>query len=166
MGNRGDKLRLLLKRFELRTPPQEFTDEVMKEIKTMSHDEVYADAGLKSLLKTNVSVEVPAGFTYKVLNKVREQPRVPYPPIIPKKVWGLIVVFVIVCLIVAIITERTGSPSTEPYFYISVAEYMSNLTIRFIEPLFYLGLIFLSGTLLLVIDNFFRKKLRGGLDVK
>ena len=160
-------MRLLLRRFELKTPPQEFTDEVMKEIKAMADDKAYSGSRLKTILKRNVSVEAPSNFTYKVLNSIREQPHNLYPPIISKRVWGLIMVFVVVCLIVAVVNERAGETSTDPYFYISVAEYLRNFTLRFIEPLYYLGVIGVSAVLLLVIDYFLRRKLRAGrLDIK
>jgi hypothetical protein len=161
MESRGDdKLRSLLRRFQLQTPPPTFTGEVLREIEAMADDKVYANASVKAVLQKNVSAVPSNEFTYKVLNKIREQPTALYQPIISKKTWALILVFVVICLIVALGKESVGSTGTEQHYYILVGAYLSNLTLRFIEPLFYSGVIILSAGLLLSLDYFITKKVR------
>lgn len=157
---RNDKLKLLLRRFQLQTPPDGFTEEVMKEIEFIADDKVYADSRLVELLQKNVSAEPSAGFTFKVINKVAQQSQGSYPPIISKKVWIAIVVFVSLCLMVSVINEPAGSSPTDGYFSIPLADYLGNLTAKFIDQLFYLVVILCSVTLLLTLDHYFRRKLR------
>jgi hypothetical protein len=165
MESRGDdKLRSLLRRFQLQTPPPTFTGEVLKEIEAMADDKVYANASLKAVLQKNVSAQPSHEFTYKVLNKVREQPTASYQPIISKKAWALIVVFIFICLIVALSKGSAGSSGTGQHYYILVGAYLSNLTLRLIEPLFYSGVIILSAGLLLSLDYFIAKKVRSRAD--
>ena len=165
MDSKGDdKLRSLLRRFQLQTPPPTFTGEVIREIETMAKGKVYANASLKAVLQKNVSVVPSNEFTYKVLNKVRQQPTALYQPIIGKKTWALIVVFIVVCLIVALGKESAVGTGTEQPYYILVGAYLSNLTLRFVEPLFYSGVIILSAGLLLSLDYFIGKKLRSKAD--
>lgn len=165
MKNRGDdKLRSLLKRFELRTPPQTFTGEVLREIEAMADDEVYANSSLKSVLQKNVSPVPSNEFTYRVLNKIREHPTASYQPIISKKTWALIVAFLVICVIVALGKENAGGTGTGQHYYILVGAYLSNLTLRFVEPLFYSGVIVLSAGLLLSLDYLIGKKLRSRAD--
>lgn len=165
MENRGDdKLRSLLRRFQLQTPPPTFTGEVLKEIEVTADDKVYANSSLKAVLRKNVSVVPSNEFTYKVLNKIREQPAALYQPIISKKAWAIIGVFIVICLIVALNKGSAGSTGTEQHYYILVGAYLSNLTLRFIEPLSYSGVIILSAGLLLSLDYFIGKKLRSRPD--
>ena len=165
MESRGDdKLRSLLRKVQLQTPPPTFTGEVLREIKAMADDKVYANASLKTVLQKNVSAVPSHEFTYKVLNRVREQPSAPYPPIISKKTWALIVVFMFICLIVALSKGSSGSTGTEQHYYILVGAYLSNLTLRFVEPLFYSGVIILSAGLLLSLDYLIGKKVRSRVD--
>ena len=161
MANKqNDKLRLLLRRFEMQKPPPEFTGEVMKEIESMADDKVYADTRLVELLQKGKSAEPSPTFTYKVLNKVREQPRNSYPPIISKRVWISIVAFVVFCLIVSITNEPARNLATDHFFLPPLADYLGNLVGKFIEQQFILAVIFFSITPLLAIDYYFRKKLR------
>ena len=156
----NDKLRLLLRRFEMQKPPANFTHEVMKEIESMADDKVYADTRLVELLQKGANAEPSAGFTFKVINKVREQPMGSPPPIISKKVWISIAAFVVFCLIVSISNEPAGNPATNQYFLPPLAAYLGNLAGKFIEQQFYLVVIFFSVLPLLAIDYYFRKKLR------
>ena len=165
MESRGDdKLRSLLRRFQLQMPPPTFTGEVLKEIEVMADDKVNANASLKAVLQKNVPALPSNEFTYKVLNKIREQPMSLYQPIISKKTWALILVFVVICLIVALGKESAGGTGTEQNYYILVGAYLSDLTLRFIEPLFYSGVIILSAGLLLSLDYFIAKKVRSRAD--
>jgi hypothetical protein len=163
MESRGDdKLRSLLKRVQLQTPPPLFTGEVLREIEAMADDKVYTNAGIKAVLQENVSAAPSNEFTYKVLNKIREQRTASYPPIISKKTWAIIVVFIVICLVVG--KEGAGGAGTEQHYYILVGAYLRNLTLRFIEPLSYSGVIILSAGLLLSLDYFIGKKLRSRAD--
>ena len=165
MESKGDdKLRSLLRRFQLQTPPPTFTVEVLRDIEAMDDNKAYANASLKAVLQKNVSVVPSNEFTYKVLNKIREQPTALYQPVISKKTWAFIVVFIVICLIVALGKESAGGAGTEQHYYILVGTYLSNLTLRFIEPLFYSGVIILSAGLLLSLDYFIGKKVRSRAD--
>ncbi|HEX6889769.1 MAG TPA: hypothetical protein VF141_03735 [Chryseolinea sp.] len=159
MENRGaDKLRSLLKRFEIQAPPT-FRGEVMREIEAMADDEVYAGARLKAMLKKNAGHSPSTEFTYQVLNQVRGQSRAAYPPIIPKRTWALIVTFLVICVAVALVKDPLGG-NTSVLRYLSVGDYLGNLTLRFVEPLFYSAVIIVSAGLLLVLDHFINKRLR------
>ena len=160
MENRGDdKLRSLLKRFELQTPPPTFTGEVLREIEAMADDKVYSSSRLKVMLQKNVGHLPSNEFTYKVLNKVREQSHAPYPPIIPKKAWGLIAAFIVICIMVALVKEPLGD-TTSVLRYLPVGDYLSRLTVHLVEPLFYAAVIIVSAGLLLLLDHFINKRLR------
>jgi len=165
MENRGDdRLRFVLRRFQPQTPPPTFTGEVLREIEAMDDDYVFADASLKTALQKNVTPVPSNEFTYKVLNKIREQPTASYPPIIGKKTWAFIVGFIVISLIVAFGKESDGVTGTEQHYFILVGAYLSDLTLRFVEPLFYSGVIILSAGLLLSLDYFIGKKLRSRAD--
>jgi hypothetical protein len=164
MENRGDnKLRSLLKKFEIQAPPPTFTEEVVREIKAMADEKVYASARLKTMLQKNVGRLPSTEFTYKVLNKVREQSHAHYPPIISKRTWGLIVAFMVICIIVALVKEPLGN-TTSVLRYLPVGEYLSRLTVHFVEPLFYSAVIVVSAGLLLVLDYFISKRLRSRIN--
>ena len=161
MGNRGNRLRSLLRKFELQSPPDDFTEEVIGEIDTMAGDKVYTNNRLKAILSKNLTAVPSAGFTYSVLNQVRHQGHANYPPIIGKKVWASIITFVVVCVIVSLSVKEEGGQVSQ-LFIIPLGDYVSTLTTNLMEPLFYLGLIVLSVSLLLLIDHFFRRILRSG----
>jgi hypothetical protein len=159
MENKGaDKLRSLLKRFEIQAPPT-FTEEVMGDIEAMAEEKVYVPARLKGILKKNVERSPSAGFTYQVLNQVRGQSRAPYPPIIPKRTWAMIVAFLVTCVTVALVKDPLEG-NTSVLRYLPVGEYLSNLTLRFVEPLFYLAVVIVSAGSLLVLDHFLSKRRR------
>ena len=161
MENRGDdRLRSVLRRFQLQMPPPTFTGEVVREIGAMADDKVLAEASLKAALQKNVTPVPSNEFTYKVLNKIRKQPTASYPPIISKETWALIVGFIVISLIVALGKESAGVTGTGQHYYILLGAYLSDLTLRFVEPLFYSGVIILSAGLLLSLDYFIGKKLR------
>ncbi|HMG91554.1 MAG TPA: hypothetical protein VK589_15965 [Chryseolinea sp.] len=152
MENGGhNKLRSLLKKFEIRTPPPTFTGEVVREIEAMADDKVYASARMKGMLQKNVAHSPSAGFTYKVLNHVREQSHAPYPPIIGKKTWGAIVAFIVVCVMVALMKEPLDA-NNSVLRYLPVGEFLSSLTRQFAEPLLYSAVVILSAGLLLGLD--------------
>jgi hypothetical protein len=157
METRGNnKLKSLLKSYEIKTPPPAFTDEVVREIEAMSDDKVYASGILKGMLQKNVVHSPSTEFTYKVLNKAREQSTASYPPIIGKRAWALIAAFVVVCVIVAFIK----APSVEANSLLpdlSLGEFLSKVTLTFVEPLFYSAVILASATLLLAMDYFITK---------
>jgi hypothetical protein len=153
MGNKKrDRFRLLLRKYKLQSPPDEFTSEVIREIESMAGHEVYADETFLSVLKGNAPATPSSSFTYRVLNKTRKQTTVSVPPVITKKGWALIVGFVGICLIAAILMERSELQSSTTRYSIPVAEYLSNLTITIIEPLFYLAITIASACTLLWID--------------
>jgi hypothetical protein len=147
----------MLRKFELQSPPHDFTDEVIREIEAMSGDKVYSNQKLKALISKNLTAGPSTGFTYSVLNQVRPQGRRQdhYPPIISKKAWASIIAFVTVCLIVSVGLNGEGGQVTE-LFVTPIGNYLITLTSKLLEPLFYLGVITLSVGLLLLIDYFFR----------
>lgn len=163
MGNKEVKLRSLLRKFELPSPPDDFTEEVIKEIDAMAGEEVYVNQRLKVVLTKNLIAEPSVGFTYSLLKQVSPQGQSQdhYPPIISKTAWASIVVFVVVCLIVSLSLNEGGGQVKE-LFVTPVGNYISALTTNLLEPLFYLGVITLSVALLLLIDHFFKKNLRSG----
>ncbi len=166
MGNKVDRLRSLLRKFKLQSPPDDFTEEVIREIDAMAGDKVYTNQKLKAVLSRNLTTSPSTGFTYGVLNKVRNQGQSQdhYPPIISKKAWASIIAFVTVCLIVSLSVNGEGGQVTE-LFLTPLGNYLSALTSKLLEPLFFLGVITLSVALLLLIDYFFRKIQRsGGVD--
>jgi hypothetical protein len=165
MANRGDdRLRSVVRRFQLQTPPPTFTGEVLREIEAMDDDKVFADGNLKAALQKNMTSVPSNEFTYKVLNKIREQPTASYPPIISKKTWAIIMGFIVISLIIALGKESAGVTGTGQHYYILVGAYLSDLTLRFVEPLFYFGVIILSAGSLLSLDYFIGKKLRSRAD--
>lgn len=162
MGTRGDNiLRSLLKSYEIKTPPPTFTDEVVREIEAMAGDQVYASASLKGALKKNVAQSPSTEFTYKVLNKIREQPHASYPPIIGKKVWAFIITFLIACVISAFTIEPPDDAGSL-LNYLPVGEFVGKLTLHFGEPLFYSAIIIVSATLLLALDYVIKGRSRTG----
>ena len=163
MGNRADRLRSLLRKVELQSPPDDFTEEVIREIDAMARDKVYTNQKLKAVLSKNLTAAPSTGFTYSVLNQVRHQGQSQdhYPPIISKKAWASIIAFVMVCLIVSLGVNGEDGQVTE-LFLTPLGNYLSTLTANLLEPLFYLGMITLSIGLLLLIDYFFRNVLRSG----
>ena len=163
MGNREDRLRSLLLKFELQSPPDDFTEEVIREIDAMASDKVFTNQKLKAVLSKNLTTAPSTAFTYSVLNRVRHQGQSQdhYPPIISKKAWASIITFVMVCLMVSLNVNGDGGQVTE-LFLSPLGNYLSTLTANFLEPLFYLGMIVLSVGLLLLIDYFFRNILRSG----
>ena len=163
MGNKVDRLRSLLRKFELQSPPDEFTEEVIREIDAMAGDKVYSNQKLKGVLRNNLTVTPSTGFTYRVLNQVRHHGRSQdhYLPIISKKAWASIITFVMVCLIVSLSVNGEGGQVTE-LLLSPLGNYLSTLTLELLEPLFYLGVITLSVGLLLLIDYFFRNIQRSG----
>ena len=160
MGTRGDnKLKSLLKSYEIHTPPPTFTNEVVREIEAMAEDKVYASAEMKSMLQRNVVSTPSTEFTYKILNKVREQPSTSYPPIISKKAWALIFAFLVVCVTFAFIGEPLGN-TTSVLHHLPVGEFLSKLTLSFGEPLFYSVIVIVSSALLLALEYFISKRWR------
>jgi len=158
MANRGDdKLRSLLKKFEMQTPPPSFTNEVVREIEAMADERVYASARLKIMLQKNVTQLPSNEFTYKVLNNVREQSRIPYPPIIGRKTWALIAVFLVACVMVALTMEPLDDTHSVLNF-LPLGKYVSNLTLHFVEPLFYSSVILVSVGSLLLLDHVISKR--------
>ena len=163
MGNKVDRLRSLLRKFELQSPPDDFTEEVMRDIDAMAGDKVYTNQKLKAVLSKNLTATPSTGFTYSVLNRVRHQGHSQdhYPPIISKKAWASIVAFVTVCIITSLGVNGEGGQVTE-LFLTPIGNYLSTFTANLLEPLFYLGMIVLSVGLLLLIDYFFRNIPRSG----
>jgi hypothetical protein len=163
MAHRRDEtLRSLLKKTELPQTPAQFTSEVMREIEAMAHDEVYTDSTLKSALQRNSPVMPAADFTYKVLNRTRHPLPAPvYPPVIGKKIWIAVGLFVLTYIIAAIAMGRGTSGHTDLPYTIPITSYVRNFTVTFSEPLSYLGLILFTACLLLGLDYFFKKRSRG-----
>jgi hypothetical protein len=152
MASKRDKaLRSVLKQAGLPKPPAQFTPEVMREI----------EAILKRALQRHGHVTPAANFTYKVLNKTRHRlPDPTYPPVIGKKIWvamGVFVFFYVVAAIVIGLGDRvpTGLPYTPP-----LASVIRLLPANFRESLSYLGLITFTACLLLTLDYHFVKKRR------
>jgi hypothetical protein len=56
MGSRAEhKLKLLLKKVELQTPPENFTAAVMKEVEATAEDRLFSTPGLVALLRSTRS---------------------------------------------------------------------------------------------------------------
>jgi hypothetical protein len=129
----------------------------------MADDKVYTNQKLRALLNKNLTAGPSARFTYSVLNQVRPQGQSQdyYPPIISKKAWASIIAFVVVCLIVSLGLNGGGGQVTN-MFVTPVGNYLSSLTTNLLEPIFYLGVITLSVSLLLLIDYFFKRIIRSG----
>ena len=159
MENRANKFRTFLKKYELQTPADDFTEEVMKEISMHVDDKVYTTSRLKAVLSRNLKVEPSTGFTYTVLNKVKNQSNANYPPIISRKAWALIIAFLVICLILSVDVNGNSGQITE-LFLIPLGKYISTFTSSLLEPLFYGGIIILSAGLLLLIDYWFKKIVR------
>lgn len=157
----GNRLRSLLRKFELQSPSDDFTEEVIKEINAMAGDTVYTNKRLKATLSKNVTAMPSTGFTYSVLNQVSHQSHANFPPVISKKVWASVIAFVVFCLIVSLSVKEEGRQVSE-LFLIPLGNYVTTLTSNLREPLFYLGVIVLSVSLLLLIDYFFKKIMRSG----
>jgi hypothetical protein len=162
MASKRDKaLRSVLKQAGLPKPPAQFTPEVMREIEAMAGKEVYTNPILKRALQRHGHVTPAANFTYKVLNKTRHRlPDPTYPPVIGKKIWvamGVFVFFYVVAAIVIGLGDRvpTGLPYTPP-----LASVIRLLPANFRESLSYLGLITFTACLLLTLDYHFVKKRR------
>ena len=164
MAHRRDEtLKSLLKKAGLPKPTAEFTGEVMREIEAMAGDEVYTSPTLKAALQRNAPVMPAADFTYKVLNRSRHQLPAPlYPPIIGKKIWAAVGVFVLAYVIAAIAMGGGSGAHTDLPYATSIATYIRSLTINFRESLSYLGLIIFTACLLLSLDYFFKKRSREG----
>ena len=158
MKNRGDKFRALLKKYDFQSLPDDFTEEVIQEINANA-DYVSADSRLKSVLGKNLAAEPSTGFTYSVLNKVKDDGPVKYPPIINNKAWALITVFIVVCIILSGDMNDSRGPMNE-LLLLPLGNYLSTFTAKLLEPLFYVGVIVLSGGLLLLIDYLLKKVLR------
>jgi len=159
MENRSDKLRALLKKYEMQRTADNFTEEVMKEIIANVDDKVYTTSRLKAALSRNLTDEPSTGFTYTVLNKIKNQRNANYPPIISRKAWALIIAFLVICLILSVDVNGNSGQVTE-LFLIPLGNYISTFTSNLLEPLFYVGIITLSAGLLLLIDYWFKKILR------
>ena len=160
MGSRAEhKLKLLLKKVELQTPPENFTAAVMKEVEATAEDKVLSSPALVALLRKQDLPAPSEDFTDHVMNHVREVPSGIGQPLISKGAWVFIVLFVFINLIIAIAGGEEPGTSTRQFDLTSIGKYLTEVFLHFRETLFYLGIIVLASAVLLTMDYFFKRKL-------
>ena len=159
MGRKDEKLKSLLRKMEVNEPPDPFTDEVMKEVEAIVSNRMLINDNLKNLLKEHVLTTPPADFTYKILNRTRNHSTVrAYKPVISSRTWCIIALIIFVFSFESIVSKPASEVSGIAVYLISLGGYLNSLSIRFFEPLFFLGIIVISASLLLALDFAFYRK--------
>jgi hypothetical protein len=160
-GRVESKLKLLLKETELQKPPQHFTEGVMREIKAFAADRVEAEPNLFAALTKQALPSPPKNFTYRVQQQIRQSRQQIEEPIINKKAWASIFLFVLIYVIVAVMSPDAGAV-TRQFDFMSIGKYLSDMFLRFRETFLYLGITMLTAILLLTLDYFLHRKLMSG----
>jgi hypothetical protein len=159
MGRKDEKLKSLLRKMEVSEPRDSFTDDVAKEIEAIVQNKSLANDNLKYLLQKHALTMPPSDFTYKIVNRVRNHSTLPvYKPVISNRAWFIIALIVIVFSVEAIVNKPVAEVSGISLYFISFGRYLSSLSLQFFEPLFFLGIIVLSASLLLTLDFAFYRK--------
>lgn len=162
MGRRDEKLKSLLRKMNVSETPDSFTDEVVKEIEAIVKNKMLADDNLKKLLQQHVLTTPPSDFTYKVLNRTRNHSTVPaYKSVISNRAWIIIALVIFVIFVFsfeAIVSKPVTEVSGLALYLISFGGYLNTLSLRFFEPLSFLGIIVISASLLLALDFVFHRK--------
>ncbi len=97
----------LLQSINLDSPSSNFTDKVMAKVNIVPDDIILKDVILTSLLKKN-GLEVPSSdFSNKIMTKVSTNSITDYKPIISKKSWSVIFLFLVSFIIYILLTKPT-----------------------------------------------------------
>jgi hypothetical protein len=159
MGKKDEKLKSLLRKIEVSKPTDSFTDEVAKEIEAIVQNKSLANDNLKYLLQKHALTTPPSDFTYKIINQARNHATLPvYKPVISNRAWFIIALIIIVFSVEAIVSKPAAEVSGTSLYFISLGRYLSSLSLRIFEPLFFLGIIVISASLLLTLDYAFYRK--------
>jgi hypothetical protein len=158
MGRKDEKLRSLLRKTEVSEPRDSFTDDVAKEIEAIVQNKALVNEDLKHLLQKQGLTTTPSDFTYKIVNRVRKHSLPVYKPVISNRAWFIIALIVFVFSVEAIVSKPVTEVSGISLYFISFGRYLNSLSLRFFEPLFFLGIIVLSASLLLTLDFAFYRK--------
>jgi hypothetical protein len=159
MGRKDEKLKSLLRKMEVSEPTDSFTDEVAKEIEAIVQNKVLANDNLKYLLQEHALTTPPSDFTYKIVDRARNHSTLPaYKSVISNRAWLIIASMIFVFSVEALVSKPVTEVSGISLYFISFGRYLNTLSLQFFEPLFFLGIIVISASLLLTLDFAFYRK--------
>src|SRR5688500_14615125 len=153
MVEKGEKLKYLMRKIDISEPTVSYTEEVVKEIEAITKNNVVANDNLKYLLQEHALTTPPTNFTYKILNQARSHSTEPvHKPVISNRTWLIITLIIFALSVEAIVSKPVAGAGDISLYFISFGRYLNTLSLQFFEPLFFLGIIIISASLLLTLD--------------